>query len=272
MKLVQTIDNAGKPIINFARYILELTQMVYLAFRSISQESIRARRMVRQVLGAQIFFTGWGAMPVASVLAVATGSVIVLNTSDQSTLLGSGGVTGSFLYLVVVRELGPLVVALLVIARSGTAVSSELGTMSANRELDALRAMGISPLGFLVFPRILGGVLSVFCVSFYFDLIAIFSGFLMTWFLREITPAAFVDSILQNISPGDLFVIFLKNLCNGLIIFSVSSYQGMRVRQSLHEVPQVTTKAVVISIASVTAVNFIIVALWYLHQYEMSRL
>jgi phospholipid/cholesterol/gamma-HCH transport system permease protein len=168
--------------------------------------------------------------------------------------------------LVLVREVGPLLTALVVIARSGTAVSTEVGNMRANREIEALESMGINPLSFIVFPRILGGVISVLCLAFYFIVIAVFGGFIIARFINDIPFSFYTESVLRAFAKEDVFIFILKNSFSGMIIFVVSCYQGLSVQKSPHEVPQVTTQAVVKSIIYVTVFNMSVTALVYLNQ------
>lgn len=262
--MLRLVENIGRPAAEFYLTAQELLAMAAVVARAFFHAPARARLMIRRITAAQIVFTGWGAIPILGVLALAAGAIIILNTSDQSTVLGSGGVTGRVLYLVIVRELGPLIVSLVVIARSGTAVASELGGMKANREIDGLEMMGIDPLALLVVPRLLGGIVSIACLAFYFDVIAILGGFVMTRLLHELSFMSFMNSILTMVTPGDLALIGLKNVANGFLIFSICCRAGLSVKHSLHEVPQVTTKAVVTSISAVTLFNLLIALGWYL--------
>lgn len=254
--MVLRLEGMGRPLVSFFVLAAQISSLVFEAIASFSKESAHARKTIRGIMGAQTYFTGWQAMPLISLLALVTGSVIILNTGGTVNPLGGGVMTGDLLYLIVVKELGPLIVALVVIARSGTAVASELGNMKANREWDALKVMGINPLTYIVFPRLLAGILSIIALGFYFDVIAILGGYLMTLLLHTLPLRWFLDAVIQNVSMQGLTLIVVKNVVIASVIFSVSCYQGLKVQNSHHEVPQVTTKAVVISIVSVTLINF----------------
>jgi phospholipid/cholesterol/gamma-HCH transport system permease protein len=178
--------------------------------------------------------------------------------------LGGGAMLGQVLVAIVVRELGPLITALIVIARSGTAVASEIGNMKANRETDALEVMGINPLSYIVFPRIIGGVISVICLSLYYIFVALLGGFLVARLTQEYSLQYYIDQLAQAITLNDFFLFLLKTTFGGTIIFVVSCYQGLLVKESPHEVPQVTTKAVVNSIIYVVSFNLTVTVLSYL--------
>lgn len=260
------VDDIGQRCLAVLFYTMQVCQMVYLSIRAAVFDQAQGLRTVFSVVSAQIYFTGWQAMPLITVLALATGAIAILQSSAQLSLLGSSSMLGNILVVIIVREVGPLVTALIVIARSGTAVASEIGNMRVNREIEALEVMGINPLSYIVFPRLIGGVVSVICLAFYFNLIALLGGFAVTRVIQDMPFDFYADSLSNALTVEDVGIFLLKNGFSGMIIFVVSCYQGMLVKQSSHEVPQVTTKAVVNSIIYVTTFNMIVTTLFYLNQ------
>lgn len=263
---LQKVDDVGARVVAVVTYTLQVLQMVYLAIRAAIYDQAQGLRTIFSVVSAQIYFTGWQAMPLITVLSLATGSIVIMQSSAQLTLLGGSSAIGNLLVVIIVRELGPLVTALIVIARSGTAVASEVGNMRVNREIEALEVLGINPLSYIVFPRIIGGVISVVCLAFYFNLIALLGGFFVTRLINDMPFAFYADSLSGAFAAEDVWLFVLKNGFSGMIIFVVSCYQGLLVRQSPHEVPQVTTKAVVNSVIYVTTFNMTVTTLFYLNQ------
>ncbi|AHI05822.1 ABC transporter permease protein [Bdellovibrio bacteriovorus W] len=261
-----TVDNLGRYVTKHAMYTLHVMSLAYLSIRATVTDKAQGFRQILQVISAQIYFTGWQALPLISSLGLGVGALMILQSQANLSLMGGTHMLGSFLILMILREAGPLLVALVVIARSGTAVASELGNMRANREIEALEVMGINPLSYIVFPRLIGGVISVLCLAFYFNLIALVGGFFVTRFLQDLSFEFYADSLLRSIAAADIAVFFLKNTFSGIIIFAVSCFQGLSVKRSHHEVPQVTTLAVVHSIIFVLIFNIFISALFYMQQ------
>ena len=259
-------DDLGKRVVNIVLYTMQVMQMVYLAFRAAVYDQAQGFRTIVSVISAQVYFTGWQAMPLITVLALATGGVVIIQSSMQLSLLGGASMVGNLMVMIIVRELGPLITALVVIARSGTAVASEVGNMRVNKEIEALESMGINPLSYIVFPRILGGVISVLCLAFYFNAIALLGGYFVTRLINEMPFAFYADSLARAFALEDVWLFLLKNGFSGMIMFVVSCYQGMLVQQSPHEVPQVTTKAVVNSIIYCVTFNLATTTLFYLKQ------
>lgn len=260
------IDALGRWFVGIGFYTWQVFLMVYLSCRAAVYDQSQGLRTVFGVVMSQIYFTGWQAIPLITVLALATGGIIILQSSVQLSLLGGASMLGNLLIVVIVREVGPLITALIVIARSGTAVASEIGNMRVNREIEALESMGINPLSYIVFPRILGGVISVLCLAFYFNVIALAGGFLVTRVIHGMPFRYYLSSLADAMGMEDAGLFLLKNGFSGLIIFVVACYQGFLVKQSSHEVPQVTTKAVVNAIICVTSFNLTVTILFYIQQ------
>lgn len=259
-----SLVSLGRRITSPIEYTLEVFLMIYLSLRAAFFDQAQGLRSVFSVVSAQIYFTGFQALPLISVLALASGSIVILQASTNLSLLGGASMLGDLMVAIVIRELAPLLTALIVIARSGTAVASEIGNMRVNKEIEALEAMGIHPLSYVVFPRLMGGVISVICLAIYYVLIAILGGFLVTSLLHQLTFSYYVDSLARAFSSVDFGLFILKNTFSGVIIFMISCYQGFLVKQGPHEVPQVTTKAVVNSVIYVVAFNMIVTILFYL--------
>lgn len=254
----------GRSALAPIEYTLEVFLMIYLSFRAAFFDQAQGLRSVFSVVSAQIYFTGFQALPLISVLALASGSIVILQSSTNLSVLGGGSILGDLMVAIIVRELAPLLTALIVIARSGTAVASEIGNMRVNREVEALEAMGIHPLSYVVFPRLIGGIVSVICLAVYFVLVACLGGYLVVNTLHNLPFSFYADSLAQAFTSVDVGLFFLKNTFSGAIIFMICCYQGLLVRQSPHEVPQVTTKAVVNSVIYVVMFNMTVTILFYL--------
>lgn len=278
---VKQADAIGASVFDFFRYIKALVLLAYLSFRStlfasllvskkVGVSPFHGFRQVVSVVSGQIYFTGWQAMPLITVLALAVGAISIMQSSAQLSMLGGTSMLGNVMVMIIVRELAPLITALIVIARSGTAVATEIGNMKVNREIEALQLMGINPLSYIVFPRIAGGVLSVLSLGFYFNAIALLGGFIVSRAIHNIPFSFYFESLAAAFSGVDFILFLIKNGFSGLIIFVLACYQGLSIGSSSHEVPQITTKAVVHSIIAVTALNLLTSLLFYLK--ELSRL
>ena len=262
--MMALVDRVGGQISQNLSYTYQLFLITYLSFRSTLVGQTQGWRTLYGVISAQIYFTGWQAMPLIGFLGLGAGALVALQSIMQMTFLGGVDYVGKFMVMIVVRELGPLLTALIVIARSGTAVASELGSMQVNKEIDALKTMGINPLSFVIFPRLVGGVISVICLAFYFVMFATISGATLCRVVKGMPFDVYFTSLSQAAGLSDVLVFFIKNLVGGLIIFSVCCHQGLQVKRSPHEIPQVTTAAVVKSTVYVLVFNLLLTLYFYM--------
>lgn len=261
-----SLQRLGQSVLGPIEYTLEVFLMIYRAFRAALVDQSQGFRTLYGVISAQIYFTGWQALPIITVLALASGTVVIMQASANLALLGGGDMIGNLMIMIIFREVAPLLTALFVIARSGTAVASEIGNMRVNREIEALEVMGIDPLSFIVFPRLVGGIISVMCLAIYFVVIAIVGGFLITRLTNDMPFSFYADSIANAFTRADVFIFLIKNCFGGAIIFINCCYKGLLVQQSPTEVPQATTHAVVNSVISVVVFNLTMTTLFYLGQ------
>lgn len=260
-------DSVGHKAIGFLTYTRDILMMTYLSFRTTLFHQAQSTRTILSVVFSQVYFTGYQALPLISGLAVGVSSIVVMQSSSQFNLLGSSNLVGQLMVILIVREIAPLITALIVIARSGTAVTSEIGNMRVNREIEALEVMGINPLSFIVFPRLVGGMLSVVCLSLFFVYVAMAGGFIFSKFFLNMPLDFYIDSIMQVFTYEDVILFALKNIFSGGIIFTICCYQGLQVRQGSYEVPQVTTAGVVKSIIYVVGFNLVVTILFYLSRF-----
>ncbi|MCB0392101.1 MAG: ABC transporter permease [Bdellovibrionales bacterium] len=240
--------------------------MSYLSVRAVILDETQGLRAILSVVSAQIYFTGFQALPIISVLALASGSIVIMQSNLQLNFLGGNEMIGNLLVVIIVREISPLLTALVVIARSGTAVASEIGNMRVNKEIEALESMSINPLSYIVFPRLIGGLISVMCLAFYFIVVSLIGGFIVTKLVHDMPLAFYLDSLAQAFAGEDVILFVVKNAFSGIFIFVICCYQGFSVKRSPHEVPQVTTRAVMNSILYVMGFNLTVTTLFYLNQ------
>lgn len=258
------IDQLGQKALDPIFYLAKIFLLAYVSVRSFVLNETQSFRAVISVLSQQIYFTGFQGLPLITTLSLAMGALVTMQAASQLTLIGGQGMLGNLLVAVVVRELAPLMTALVVIARSGTAVASELGSMKVNKEVEALTLMGIHPLSYVIFPRLLGGVVSMVCLAISFAFISLLGGFLVSQAFHSISFDFYMNSISQAITFRDGYFFLIKNLFAGIMIFSICCYHGLAVQLSPHEVPQAATKAVVNSILAVTLFQALMSFLFYL--------
>ncbi len=216
------------------------------------------------VLVMQILFTGIEALGIAAAMALAIGAAINLIGSSLLAEFGQGKLMYTILIVVIARELGPLLTAFIVIARSGTAIATELGGMAVGHEIEAYVAVGVNPISYLAAPRFLGVVVSMLVLDIYFNVFGLMGSFAVVQLLRPIGFEEYFRSLFAALTPGDLLLGFAKSLVFGVIISVVSLYRGFAVEGSVTEVPVAGIRAVGSSFMLCILAEVVMTAILYL--------
>jgi phospholipid/cholesterol/gamma-HCH transport system permease protein len=211
----------------------------------------------------QVYFTGLEALPFLSLLSLLLGFTVIAQSLPQLQGVGAHALIGQILVISIVRELGPIITAMVVITRSGTAMAAQMATNRITGEVEALEGMGIDVYHYLVVPRVLGCMLSLFCMIVYFDVIALVGGFLVASTRLTMPFSLYLQYIYDSLSPLDLYLSLSKGLLFGGVIALFSCYHGLRARRAAFEVPMVARSGVIQSMFFVFASSALISALFY---------
>lgn len=244
-------------------YVADLATLVILSVRELAKPGRQGRGEAFRVITRQILFTGVDALPVVSAIALMIGLIIITQAGTQLPKVGAGGQIGTIIVVVVIRELGPLLTAFIVVGRSGTAITTELGNMKVGQEVTALELMGISVARFIVMPRVVGMILSMICLTLYFDAVAVLGGFVVAKIKLTVPFSQFAHAITQSLSLTDVIVTATKGLVFGTAVAAICSHHGLSVRSSYTEVPQQTTRAMINSVTVCLVLDILITVAAY---------
>ena len=221
---------------------------------------------LRNVLARQVLFTGLEATGFVSLIAFIVGALVVVQAQYWLVRLGQAALIGPILTAVVVREVGPLLTNFVVIARSGTAISTELATMKVHGEVRALDAMGIDPFVYLVIPRVLGVAASTFCLTVIFLAVTFVGGFLCLWVIElgDVDVGLFFGNIIGAIGVRDVFSLLAKSILPGMMTGAICCDEGLAVGAAATEVPIAATRGVIRSVATLFVMSLLISLMAYL--------
>jgi phospholipid/cholesterol/gamma-HCH transport system permease protein len=191
---------------------------------------------------------GVDALPIVGLISFLLGLIMAFMSSVQLQQFGANIYVASLVSLAMVRELGPIMTAIIVAGRSGSAFAAEIGTMKISDEVDALFTMGFDPTRFLIVPKILASVITVPILTLFSDLFAIMGGLVVGVFMLDLTVNAYMTQTLKTLTLFDVFWGFLKAAVFALLIAGIGCLRGFQVRGGAAEVGQATTSAVVSSI------------------------
>ncbi len=205
---------------------------------------MRRKQVGFRVLVMQILFTGFEALAITGLIAMALGAVIIIQGVNLLPQFGQGELIYTILITVITRELGPLLTAFIITARSGTAIATELGNMVISHEIEAYVSVGINPISYLVVPRFLGVTISLLILNIYFNIFGLVGSYFLTQFIKPIQFLEYFGNLLGQIRTADIASSFVKSLVFGAIISTVATYNGFAVQQASTEIPQRVIKAV----------------------------
>jgi len=258
------VESIGRWVNGRLRYYLDVSTLLYLALKELVTERKKGFLLVWEITIRQIYFTGVQALKVTTLVSLTLGTIVIVQSGSQMSLLGGVQFVSTILVLVILRELGPLLTAFIVIGRSGTAIATELGNMIVARELEAMEAMGINPVYFIVTPRIFGVTLAVICLTIYFNVVALLGGVVVSKMILTIPLPVFLRELAVSLTATDLVFGILKSFIFGLLIALTCTYHGLTVGFSTTEVPQAATRGVVSSILACVTFNVLMTLLFYL--------
>ncbi|KUG23433.1 hypothetical protein ASZ90_006739 [hydrocarbon metagenome] len=241
---------------NFVTFIGELL----IAFLYI----IRHPKTLR---GKDILFyihrAGVDGLPIVAIIGLLTGLIIAFMSFLQLKMVGANIYVPSLVSFAMIKELGPLMTAILVAGRSGSAFAAEIGTMVVNEEVDALRTMGFEPIRFLAIPKIIATVIVVPILTIYADLFGIVGGMIIGITSLDLTIQTYVTQSMKTIQVFDIVTSIIKAAVFAGLISAIGCQRGFQVRSGAQDVGKFTTSAVVVAIFMIVVADSIFAIMFY---------
>ena len=238
--VLRRIEDVGRYLVLLARGLMNLFIPPFrprLAFRHLE-------------------FVGWQSLSIVVITGVFTGAVFALQSNVAFSMFGAQGLVGATVGLALTRELGPVLTALMVTGRAGSAMAAEIGTMRVTEQIDALESMAVDPVGYLVTPRLVAGTLMVPALTVVFDLVGIVGAWLVGTVVLHISEGPFIGRIEWYIDPDDITGGLIKSAVFGLIIATVGCAKGFYARGGAEGVGRATTQAVVVSSVTILVADY----------------
>ena len=223
---------------------------------------IRPPIFIRQLF-KQMEFIGVRSTSVVLLTGMFTGMVSALQSHYGFSLFGAEALVGSTTALGLLRELGPVLAALMVTARAGSAMTAEIGTMRVTEQVDALTVMAVNPFQYLIIPRILATIIMMPMLTLIFDSIGIIGSYFVGVELLDIDRGIFMARIVEYVDYQDLFSGLIKSACFGAILSIVGCYKGFTTTGGAEGVGKATTNSVVISSVSILIADYFLTAIMF---------
>jgi phospholipid/cholesterol/gamma-HCH transport system permease protein len=248
---------------SFGDYVRFLLDAFGLIFRHLPRWAL---------LREQLYSIGLMSFNVVAITGVSTGVILAAQSFYQLSEKGLASVTGIMVAKAMITELGPVLTALMVTGRIGSAMTAELGTMKVTEQVDALRSMAVDPMVYLITPRLLAGIVMVPILTIFAVILGIWGGYFISAFLFGMPHATYFEPMPKHITLFDLNSGLLKSFLFGILLISICCYKGIRTSGGAAGVGRSTTSSVVISNVSILVSDFIMtIALNNFHQMFLVR-
>jgi phospholipid/cholesterol/gamma-HCH transport system permease protein len=261
--MIDFVAQVGETATDILAYVGGLASLagrsVYYAFVGPFQgKPLRWRAAISQATEV-----GVRALPILSLITFFIGLILALQAGYELRKLGALSYVPGTVAISVTRELGPLITAILVIGRSGSAFAAELGTMRVTEEIDALETMAIEPVDFLVTPKFLAMIIMMPCLTIWANAMGIMGGSLFGVAQANFTWVRYMRTSIDALFLRDIAIGLIKSVMFGITITAVGCYEGLSTSGGAEEIGRSTTQAVVISIFSVIAVDLVFTAIFF---------
>ena len=252
------IEAIGGTVIRF----VELAGALALLFGQTCVWAVRPPYRFRLLLQS-MDFVGVGSLFIIALTAWFSGAVFTLQAAYAFGIFDAESYVGSTVSLTLTRELSPVLTALLVAGRAGSGVATELGTMRVTEQIDALTAMAVHPVQYLVVPRVLAFAVMVPVLCMIFTAVGMGGSWMIGVGLMNIDPGQFVENIRWFTDPNDILVGLLKSFVFGVLVGLIGCHKGFTASGGAKGVGEATTQAVVISSVTVLIADYFLTAMMY---------
>ncbi|OAF01186.1 ABC transporter permease [Bradyrhizobium centrolobii] len=246
--VLHRLHDLGKSTVDAREDITIFLQMLGALFMSVIGVLRRPRSLRLTSLVYQLYRIGWQAIPIVALITFLIGAIIAQQGFFHFRRFGAESYTVDMVGILVLRELGVLIVAIMVAGRSGSAYTAELGSMKMREEIDALTTMGRDPIDVLILPRVAALVIALPILAFIGSIAALYGGGLVAQFYGDMGPAIYIARLREAISVTHFEVGILKAPFMALVIGIVACSEGLRVKGSAESLGRQTTTSVVKSI------------------------
>jgi phospholipid/cholesterol/gamma-HCH transport system permease protein len=206
---------------------------------------------------------GVRSLPIVGMICFLVGVIIALQSSYTLAKWGANRFIATLVAVSALREMAPLMTAVIITGRSGSAITAEIGTMKVGEEIDALDVMGLNPVKYLVVPKFLAMILAVPCVTVLAMFIMIVGGYVASVLIVGVDPVIYINQTIDSLVEKDLVTGLVKSVFFGIAICWVGVYRGLQVEGGAEGVGKKTTSSVVTSIFLIILVDLVFTVLFY---------
>ena len=253
----------GRRAIYFREDLHDISKLINDTFYWTIISALKRQRMQFRAGISEMVKAGYDAVPIVAVISLFVGIILALQAAYQLKRLGALIYVANLVGVSMTRELGPILTAIIVAGRSGSAFAAEIGSMEVEEEVDALVTMGINPVRFLVVPKLIAMMIMVPALTVFSDFLGIVGGLFLSATALGIPPYVYFQQTLNSLLIKDILTGLIKAWAFGTAITVIGAHEGFKVEGSSVEVGRSTTAAVVTSIFLVIMLDLFFTALFY---------
>ena len=251
-------ENVGLSTLEIIEEIGRITSLGLETVRDIFRGKAKAGLVLEQVVKI-----GVGSLPLALTTALFVGMVFAIQIAGEFIRFGAGKYVGGVMSIGIARELGPAITGIVVAARVAASITAELGTMQVKEQIDALRALGASPVRYLVIPRFIAALIVLPALTVFSDIVGLIGGYLVAVYLGTINPVEYMETAKNLLTMWDIYGGLIKTAIFGMLIAIIACYRGLVTKGGAKGVGEATTASVVTSLITLFIVNYFLSVLFF---------
>jgi phospholipid/cholesterol/gamma-HCH transport system permease protein len=251
-------ENIGHQTIALFEGLGKITTLAGVAVGDIFKGKANIKLTLEQMVKI-----GVDSIPLTVVTSLCIGMVFALQISGEFVKFGAGKFVGGVMAIAISRELGPTVIGIVISARVAAAIAAEIGTMKVKEQIDALRALGASPIRYLVIPRFIAAATMLPLLTILANILGFGGGFIVASVFGKINPYDYLSNAQRLLSMWDVYGGLLKTIVFGMVISIIACYKGLHAKGGAKGVGEATTSSVVSSLISLFILNYFLSILFF---------
>ncbi|MFH0772135.1 MAG: ABC transporter permease [Candidatus Omnitrophota bacterium] len=256
-------ENIGKFALKTSAAIWDIAALFLNTLYWVFFAPLKGKFIGRRYIFEQMVFAGIQSLPIVFFVALFIGVVLAMQGAYQLDKLGAVRYVAGLISVSIAREIGPVLIALVIAGRVGAAIAAEIGSMKVSEQIEALEAMALNPVRFLVVPRFLALIVMLPVLTAIGDLVGMFGGYLIGVYNLKISPGLYISTNFQFLTVKDIMTGLFKSFVFAVIIALIGCYQGLKAYGGAEGVGRATTLSVVTSFIMIILADCVLTAAFY---------
>lgn len=265
--MLKNFENIGLTVTRWITICVEFTSLFIETIYWIIVGPFKKKPINYRSVFDQMVFMGFNSIIIVFFVTLFTGIVLAMQSAPQLAKMGAVFYVAGLVSVSICRELGPVLTALVIAGRIGAAITAEIGSMKVNEQIEALDAMAISPVRYLVVPKLLSLVVMLPCLTVVGDISGIVGGYLIGIYNLRINSGLYIQTAFKFLTTKDIYTGLSKSFVFAVIIVLVGAYQGLKTKGGAVGVGKATTVSVVVSFIMIIVADCILTGIYFFNDF-----